>query len=126
MEKNRPKCETCQYRGYNPYLCKWHKKKITDIDIKNCHPQNFYKKVSKIAVFGAGVGVVVATAGLAAAPVVGMKTIIGHGIATKVTAGGGAVGAGFNVARRPKKNQAGAKPGKKRNILLPLYLKKGS
>ena len=122
MEKKDSQCETCELKGYNPDFCKWHKKKITEIDIKNCRPQRFYKKVGKTAVLGAGVGVVAATAGLAVVPAVGLKGVIGHVLAAKLTAGSGAAGAGINVARRAKENQSGSKQGKKKSVLLPLYL----
>ena len=126
MEKHKLKCETCEFRGYNAYVCRWHKKRITEIDVKNCHSHDFYKKVGKTAVLGAGAGVVVVTAGLVAAPAVGIKAVIGHALVAKLTAGSGAAGAGINVARNSRKNRSGTVRGKKKNILLPLYLKKGS
>lgn len=120
------KCETCELKGYNPEFCRWHKKKVTNIDVENCNPQFFYKKLCRRAVFGAGIGVVAATGGLAAAPSVGLKVLIGHALAAKLTAGGGAAGAGLNVARRSKKNQVDTKHRRKKRVLLPLYLNKRS
>lgn len=126
MEKKNRKCETCELKGYIPDFCRWHKKKITEIDIKNCRPQHFYKKIGKTAVIGAGVGVMAATAGLAVVPAVGLKGIIGHALAAKLTAGSGAAGAGISVARHAKENQSGSKREKKKGALLPLYLGGGS
>ena len=125
MKTNKPTCETCPLRGYSPDFCKWHKKKISEVDAKNCHPQDFYKGLSKKVALGAGVGVIAATAGIVAVPAVGLKAAIGHALAAKVIAGGGAAGAGINAVRGARKNHPGAKRAKKRDVLLPLYLKKG-
>lgn len=122
MKKKARKCETCELKGYNPDFCRWHKKKITEVDVKTCRPQDFYKKVGRTAVLGAGVGVVAATAGLAVIPAAGLKGVIGHALAAKLTAGGGAAGAGINVAVHAKENLSGSKRGKKKSVLLPLYL----
>ena len=123
MKRKKLKCETCELNGYNSDFCRWHRKKITEIDVKACRPQDFYKKVGRTAILGAGIGVVAATAGLAAIPVVGLKgVIIGHALAAKLTAGGGAAGAGINVAMHAKENPSGSKRDKKKGVLLPLYL----
>jgi hypothetical protein len=126
MKRRKITCETCQLRGYSPDFCKLHQKKISEVDAENCHPQDFYKRLGKKAALGAGVGVVAATAGIVAAPAVGLKAVIGHALAAKITAGGGAAGAGINVARGARKNHPGTKRAKKRDVLLPLYLKKRS
>ncbi|MFH1489205.1 MAG: hypothetical protein ABII06_09890 [Pseudomonadota bacterium] len=126
MKKKKMKCETCELNGYNAEFCRWHKKKITEIDVRNCRPQDFYKKIGRTAVLGAGVGVVAATAGLAVVPAVGLKGFVGHAIAAKLTAGGGAAGAGINLARHAKESHPESKKSKKKSILLPLYLNGGS
>ena len=126
MKKNRSNCETCQFRGYSPDFCKFHKKEITKLEDGSCHPQSFYRKMGKKAALGAGVGVVAATAGLAVVPAVGLKAAIGHLLAAKITAGGGAAGAGINVVRNARKNYGGARRYRKRHVLLPLYLNKRS
>ncbi len=126
MKRRKITCETCQLRGYSPDFCKVHQKKITEVDVENCYPQDFYKRLGKKVALGAGVGVVAATAGIAAVPAVGLKVAIGHALAAKVIAGGGAAGAGINAVRGAGKNHPGAKRAKKRDVLLPLYLKKRS
>lgn len=126
MKRKKSKCETCELNGYNPDFCRWHKKKISEVDVKACRPQDFYKKIGKTAVLGAGVGVVAATAGLAVIPIVGLKGAIGHALVAKLTAGGGAAGAGINVAMHAKEAPSGSKRGKKKGVLLPLYLGGGS
>jgi hypothetical protein len=126
MKSSKIKCETCQLRGYSPDFCKVHQKKISDVDVENCHPQPLSRRVGKTVALGAGVGVVVATVGIAAVPAVGLKAAIGHALAVKLTAGGGAAGAGINVARSARKNHPGPQRDKKNRVLLPLYLKRGS
>ena len=138
MKKNKVKCETCAFRGYSLDFCKLHQKKITEVTDENCHSQSrdLYKKMGKTAAVGAGVGVLATTVGIAAVPAIGLKTVIGHSalvhsgighaLAAKLTAGGGAAGAGVNVARRSKKSHSRGNPKRKRSVLLPLYLKKGS
>ena len=126
MKRDKLTCETCQLRGYSQDFCKFHQKEISEIDVENCSPQDFYKKMGKTAALGAGVGVMAATVGLVAAPAVGIKAVLGHALVAKLAAGGGAAGAGINVVRSSKKKHSGIRRGKKRNILLPLYLKKGS
>ena len=138
MKKIRLKCEACQFRGYSLDFCKLHQKNITDVTDDNCHTYSheMYKKMGKTVALGAGVGVLATTAGIAAVPAIGLKTIIGHSalahsgighaLAIKLTAGGGAAGAGVNVARRSKKSHSKGNQKRKRSVLLPLYLKKGS
>ena len=126
MKRDKLKCERCQLRGYSPDFCRWHKKKIAGIDVKKCYPQDFYKRVGKRVILGAGVGVVAATAGLAVAPAIGLKMAIGHALAAKITAGGCAAGAGINMTRGAWKGHPYAKLTRKREVLMPLYLKKGN
>ena len=92
MKKNKVNCETCSYRGYSSDFCKFHHKKITEFADEDCHPQSrhLYKKIGKAATIGAGAGVLATTVGLAAAPAIGLKAAIGHTMAVKITAGGGA------------------------------------
>ena len=133
MKKIKLTCETCQFRGYSLDFCKLHQKKITEVTDENCRTyyREMCKKVGKTAALGAGVGVLATTVGIAAVPAIGLKTIIGHSIightlVAKLTAGGGAAGAGVNVARQSKKIDSKSNPKRKRKVLLPLYLKKGS
>ena len=128
MKKNRVNCETCRFRGYSSDFCKIHQKKITEVAHQGCHShsRDLYKKIGKAATFGAGAGVLATTVGLAAVPAIGIKAAIGHSLAAKLAAGGGAAGAGVNVARRTKKGKSGAEPKQKNNVLVPLYLKKRS
>ncbi len=128
MKKNKVNCETCSYRGYSSDFCKYHHKKITELANEDCHShsRDLYKKIGKAATLGAGAGVLATTVGLAAVPAIGIKAAIGHSLAAKLTAGGGAAGAGANVVRRSKKNNSGANQKQKNPVLLPLYLKKRS
>ena len=133
MEKIKVKCETCRFRGYSLDFCKLHLKNISDITDENCHTHSheLYKKMGKTVAVGADVGVLATTVGIAAVPAIGLKTIIGHSmightLAAKLTAGGGAAGAGVNVARNSKKSRYKGYEKRKRSVLLPLYLKKGS
>ena len=126
MKKIKLKCETCQMRGYSVEFCNWHKKKTTDSDINGCYPRDFYKRIGKRAALGAGVGVAAATAGLAVAQAIGLKAAIGHALLAKITAGGGAAGAGINLTRRNRRGHPHAGLTRKRQVLMPFYLKKGS
>ena len=128
MKKIRITCETCQFRGYSLDFCKLHQKKIAEVTDENCQPyyREMCKKVGKTAALGAGVGVLATTVGIAVVPAIGLKAIIGHTLVAKLTAGGGAAGAGVNVARQSKKIDSKSNPKRKRKVLLPLYLKKGS
>ena len=128
MKKNRVTCESCSFRGYSSDFCKFHHKKITELANEDCHShsRDLYKKIGKAATYGAGAGVLATTVGLAAVPAIGIKAAIGHSLAAKLAAGGGAAGAGVNVARRAKKSKSGASQKQKNGVLLPLYLKKRS
>ena len=119
-------CETCHLSGYSYEFCKLHKKMIAEVDLKNRYPRDFYKRMGKRAAFGAGVGVAATTLGLAAVPAVGLKMVIGHALAAKITAGAGAAGAGINVTRGTRKGHPRAKLTRKRHMLMPLYLNKGN
>ncbi len=123
MRKKKPKCETCEFRGYSSDFCKVHLKKVTEEDCENCDSHRSFRSVGKTAALGAGVGAIAAVVGIGAAPVVGLKAAIGHAVAAKMTAGGGVAGAGVNVARKAVKRKSGAKQRKKKRLLLPLYLK---
>ena len=124
--KKKLNCETCQMKGYSSEFCRWHKKRVGDIDVRDCYPRDFYKKIGKKAVLGAGVGVIAATAGLAAVPAMGLKAAIGHALAAKIAAGGGAAGAGINMTRGSRKGHPHTRLTRKRPVLMPLYLKKWS
>ncbi len=123
MGKKKPKCETCEFRGYSSDFCKLHKRKVSDEDCNSCGSHSSLKCVGKTAVLGAGVGAMAAILGVGAAPVVGLKAAIGHAMAAKMAAGGSAAGAGINMARKATKSLSRAKQRKKKRLLLPLYLK---
>ncbi len=126
MNLQKKKCYACPVRGYSTDYCKFHREKISKLDVENCTQQSFYKAVGKTAAMGAGVGVVAATVGIAAIPAFGVKVAIGHALTAKITAGTGAAGAGLNTIRRPKASRSTLKKGKKRNVVLPMYLGKGN
>jgi len=128
MKKNRVNCENCSFRGYSSDFCKFHQKKITEFVNEDCHShsRDLYRRIGKAATIGAGAGVLATTVGLAAVPAIGIKAAIGHSLAAKLTAGGGAACAGVNVARRAKKSNSGVNQKQKNSVLLPLYLKKRS
>ncbi|MEE8400327.1 MAG: hypothetical protein V3S89_15040 [Desulfobacterales bacterium] len=130
MKNQKHQCDHCEIRGYSSDYCKLHRKRISAIDIEDCHPEERHMTLGRKAVMGAGVGVVAATVGvMAAAPAIGLKTLLGHALAVKLTAGGGVAGAGINTIntiRGVRRNQKGTKRNKKRRLLLPIYLKKGS
>ena len=122
MKEKKTKCEACHLRGYNPEYCRWHKKAIPGVEVEDCEPHHFYRKLGKTAAIGAGIGVLSAVAGVAAAPALGVKALIGHALAAKMTAGGGgaAVG-GIKVwCKFPRKR--GVERTRRRRVLLPLYL----
>jgi len=115
------KCELCEYKGYSQEVCRLHLKKM------KCNHDNIYydsgkaKQIGKKACYGAGIGFVATATGLAAAPIIGMKTIIGHLVALKISAGGSAIGAGVNVIRkdRDKEDDRTIKP-KTRHRIIPF------
>ncbi|MBF0451851.1 MAG: hypothetical protein HQK75_14195 [Candidatus Magnetomorum sp.] len=113
------KCDLCEYKGYSQELCRFHMKKITGSRDDVCGHYTI-KRVSKNAAIGAGVGAVAVFAGLAAAPIMGIKAAFGHLIAAKVSAGG-VVGAGVNVARTNKKKQSDHSAHmRKKRIVIPF------
>ena len=123
MKQKRVGCEACHLRGYNPEYCRWHKKTISVIDPGGCISRNFYRKLGKTVAIGAGIGVVSATAGVAAAPVVGFKALVGHALAAKMTAGGGGAAiAGVNLFRTSTRRRSIDRRVKRKRVLLPLYL----
>lgn len=119
----KSKCETCEYKGYSPEVCKLHSSKGGATNEDQCGFDHPLKRVGKTLAFGAGAGVAAAFAGIAVAPVIGLKALLGHAVAAKITAGGVA-GAGVNIARKWKKNSEGpSRRIRKRKSLLPMYLK---
>ena len=127
MKNQKHQCDHCEIRGYSTDYCRLHQKRINAIDIENCHRDDLYLKLGRKAAVGAGVGVVAATVGVMAAPAIGIKALLGHALAAKLTAaGGGVAGAGINTIRGVRKDQKGTKRSKKKKVLLPIYLKKGS
>ncbi len=123
MGEKKVKCDACHLRGYNTEYCKWHMKAISEIGTEDCDQGEFYKRLGKTAAIGAGIGVVSATAGVAAAPLLGLKALIGHALAAKMTAGGGgALLGGANALRKPGKKAQKDKQRGNTKIILPLYL----
>ena len=123
MREKKSKCEACHLRGYNPEYCRWHKKNIPGMEVEDCEPNDFYRKLGKAAAIGAGIGIVSAAAGVAAAPALGVKALIGHALAAKMTAGGGgaAVGGAKVWYKFPRRRET-EKRVQRRKVLLPLYL----
>jgi hypothetical protein len=97
------KCNTCEYKGYSQELCKFHLKKMSVEPAQTCDHYKV-KRITKNAVIGAGIGVMTVAAGIAAAPMIGLKTAIGHLFAVKASAGAGAVGAGAGIGISQKGN----------------------
>lgn len=118
----RSQCETCEYKGYSPEVCRLHSSKSSKASFEECIPPHSIKKIGKTAVLGACAGLVATIAGLATAPVIGLKTLLWHGAVTKMTAGG-AVGAGVNVVRKWKGSSSIPKSAGKKNTLFPASLK---
>jgi len=112
------KCTTCEYKGYSQELCRLHIKKMSCDSDRACEHYKV-KRVTKNAAIGAGLGAVTVAAGIAAAPIIGLKTAIGHLFAVKASAGGGAFGAGAGIGitkKNKNKNTVPSKP--KRRILM--------
>ncbi|MBF0120641.1 MAG: hypothetical protein HQK79_17575 [Desulfobacterales bacterium] len=103
MKKISP-CDTCEFRGYSPELCKLHLRKISKNGSKDCPNHAPLKEISKKVAVGAGVGVMTMFVGMAAVPAAVLKALFGHVMTTKMTAeaGGGVVGAVINVFRKNK------------------------
>ena len=95
-------CESCTIRGYSPELCKMHLQHVAK-EKNIAKPTSPLKNLGGAAAIGAGVGVTGCLAGMAIAPALGAKAILGHLVAVKVAGAGGAVGAGANVALNKKK-----------------------
>jgi hypothetical protein len=99
-------CETCMIQGYSSHLCKLHRKNHKG-DCQQSSDSN-WKSMAKPALIGAGVGVTGTFAGLAVLPALGLKALLGHAIALKITGAGGACGAGTNTflsKQRQKKSE---------------------
>ncbi|KPA16226.1 magnetosome protein Mad7 [Candidatus Magnetomorum sp. HK-1] len=114
-------CDNCEYKGYSQEICKWHIKKM------HCQPdftllEGPAAKMSKSAAYGAGIGALAVIAGVAAAPVLGLKALVAHIAVAKAGASGGVVGAGVNVARKKTKMNAKKTPAKpqKRTMVIPI------
>jgi len=119
----KTKCEECEYRGYSPEVCKFHSIQdgsCEEMEDSENHP---LKTISKAVAVGAGAGLAATVAGIAVGPIIGLKAALGHAVAAKITAGGGVAGAGVNVARKLKKGTSKTKPARKKQTLLPMYLK---
>nr|WCC90932.1 magnetosome protein Mad7 [Desulfobacteraceae bacterium] len=114
------KCDNCEYKGYSLEICKLHMKKMQcdpELETKNYK----IKTMSKSAAYGAGIGVLTVIAGIAAAPVIGLKALIGHVAVTKASASGGVVGAGINVARNTsQKDKLQMQKLKRKTMAVPI------
>jgi hypothetical protein len=116
--QGKPKlCERCELSGYSPDVCKVHAKMIADNDHETFFPKVPLKMVGKSAAVGAGCGVA-ATFALVALPAVAAKAALGLLMAAKISAGGGVIGAGINVAKKAKNNKPPDKPRKKKRMLI--------
>ncbi len=116
--KDKPKlCERCELSGYSPDVCKVHAKMIAENNHETFFPKIPLKMVGKTAAVGAGCGVA-ATFALVALPAVAAKAALGFLMAAKISAGGGVIGAGINVAKKAKGIKPPDKPRKKRRILI--------
>ena len=121
--KKTTHCDTCEFRGYSHEFCKAHFSKIAKIAHKDC-PHHSFTEVGKTVVFGAGVGIIATTVGLAAVPVVALKAIFGHVMAVKmcVTGGGSVAGAGIGVFRKVHKKQSDAIDNANRRTHMPIVI----
>ncbi len=116
--KDKPKlCERCELKGYSPDVCKVHAKMIAENNHETFFPKVPLKMVGKTAAVGAGFGVA-ATFAVVALPAVAVKATLGLLMAAKISAGGGVIGAGINVAKKVIKNKPKNKPKRKKRILI--------
>lgn len=121
--KKTTHCDICEFRGYSHEFCKTHFSKIAKIAHKDC-PHHSFTEVGKTVVFGAGVGIIATTVGLAAVPVVALKAIFGHVMAAKmcVTGGGSVAGAGIGIFRKVHKKQSDAIDNANRRTHMPIVI----
>jgi len=117
MKRKPNLCERCELSGYSPDVCKVHHKMIVGNTHETFFPKVPLKTVGKSAAVGAGCGVA-ATFAFVALPAVAAKAALGFLMAAKISAGGGVVGAGINVAKKAKKIKPPDKPRKKKRILI--------
>jgi len=119
------KCSSCTIQGYSPEICKLHlqhrKKCVADCD----EHRSSWKKWRNSALVGAGVGAGGAVACMAVIPVIGIKAILGHMIATKITFGAASLGAGSNMALNAgrRKSEGAKRKGKRKSSLLVERIK---
>lgn len=100
MKTKKSPCDNCTIKGYSFEICKKHLEHLAHEGSSSKKPgldPQVKSLVGKAAV-GAGIGAGVCLAGMAVAPAIGVKALLGHLIAAKVTGAGGVVGAGANVA----------------------------
>ncbi len=117
MKAKKSPCDNCTIKGYSLEICEKHlghmahdksSDKKTGLDPR-------VKSLAGKAAVGAGIGVGECIAGMAAAPAIGVKALLGHLIAAKVTGAGGVVGAGAGVALNKAKKKNRVLPAKGRN-----------
>jgi hypothetical protein len=99
MEIKNLACDSCTIKGYSFEICKKHLEHMDHekSSAKKTGLGSRMKSLAGKAAVGAGIGVAVYFAGLALAPAIGAKALLGHLIAAKVTYVG-AAGAGAGVA----------------------------
>lgn len=116
--KDKPKlCERCELKGYFPDVCKVHSEMIAENNHETFFPNVPLKMLGRTAAIGAGFGVA-ATFAVLTLPAVALKATLGLLMAAKISAGGGVIGAGINVAKKVKKNKLKNKPKRKKRILI--------
>jgi hypothetical protein len=106
MEIKNSLCDSCTIKGYSFEICKKHLEHM-DHEKSSAKKTGFGSRMKSLAgkaAVGAGIGVVVYFVGLALAPAIGAKALLGHLIAAKVTYVG-AAGAGAGVALDKIKKQ---------------------
>ncbi|MBV5267638.1 MAG: hypothetical protein JZU67_03835 [Burkholderiaceae bacterium] len=121
--KKTTHCDTCEFRGYSHAFCKAHFSKIAKIAHKDC-PHHSFTEVGKTVVFGAGVGIIATTVGLAAVPAAALKALFGHVVAVKIyaTGGGSVAGAGIGFFRKVHKKQSDAIDNVNRRTHMPIVI----
>lgn len=111
-KKKKSQCASCTINGYSPEVCKLHHKQQVKKSVsREDGPKPLWRQWSAKALIGAGVGAGGAMAGIAVAPIFGVKALFGHVIATKIACGAAGAGAGSNVAI-----QAGRKANARKTI----------
>jgi hypothetical protein len=107
MEIKNLACDSCTIKGYSFEICKKHLEHMDHekSSAKKTGLGSRMKSLAGKAAVGAGIGVAVYFAGLALAPAIGAKALLGHFLVAKVTyAGAAGVGAGVALDKIKKQN----------------------